>query len=108
MRASLSFILLLPVDHTNSSVASQFWANKALGKINEASILELVVGKIDTDPPLSSGTSKLSAFSSYIGDLHSEALKFDYIARKNLYRKMIMSEPRFRINESSEISTIFE
>lgn len=98
MRASISSILLLSVDHTNSSAASQFWANRALGKRNESSILELVVGKIDADQPLSSGTSRLSAFSSYIGDLHSEALKFDYIARKNQYRKLIMSEPRFRVN----------
>lgn len=107
-QASLPLFLLLPVDHTSSSVASQFWVNKALGKRNEASVLELVVGKIDMDQPINSGTSRLSAFTSYIGSLHSEALKFDYIAKKNVYRKMIMSEPRFRINESSEISTIFE
>ena len=107
-RAGLPWILFLPVNHTNSTAASRFWANKALCRRDEANKLELVVNKIDMDRPISSGTTRLSAFESYIGDLYFEALKYDKLARTNQYRKMIMSEPRFTANDSFDISTNFE
>lgn len=103
----LPSLCFLPVDHTNSTTASRYWANKALTKRNEASTLELVISKIDIDQPLSSGTSRLSGFVPYILDLHSQALKYDYIARRNQYRNMIMSESKFTINDNFDISSVF-
>lgn len=109
LQASLPLSGLLPIQHDNSTTASRYWARKALNKKDEADKLELVLKKLDLDSPLSGGISRSSGFTSYIGDLYSEALRFDFIARKNQYRKMIISEPRFNVNESSEdISSILE
>lgn len=106
--AGLPLSGFLPVDHPNSTTASKYWASKALFKRDEANTLELVINKLDVNQPLSHGTSRLSAFASFIGDLHSEAFKYDSIARKNQYRKMIMSESRLREQENFDISTIFD
>lgn len=107
-KGGFALILFLPVDHTNSTAASRYWAAKSLATRNEARTLELVLQKIDKDQPLSCDTSRLAAFTSYITEIYSEALRYDSIARRNQYRKMIMSEPRFRENESFDISTILD
>lgn len=109
LQASVPLSGILAIEHDNSTTASRCWAKRALIKKEEADKLELVLNKLDVDRPLASGISRSSGFISYIGDLYSEALRFDYIARRNQYRKMIMSEPRFTVNDSSEdISSILE
>lgn len=108
LRSALPISALLPVGHANGSPSSRYCCNKAWAKREEGNSLELVIDKLDNDHPLSSGTSRLSAFSSYIGDLHKEALYYDRLARKHLYRKIVMNESRFRKNEDSEMATNLE
>lgn len=108
LQASVPLSGLLPIVHDNSTGASRYWVRKALNKKEEADKLELVLNKLDRDSPMRDGVSRLSGFTSYIGDLYSEALKFDAVARKNQYRKMIISEPRFNANNSEDITSVLE
>lgn len=107
LQAGIPLSGLLSIDHEHSTRASCYWAKKALAKKNEADKLELVLTKLDIDSPLSGNTSRLSGFTSYIGDLYAEALRFDSIARKNQFRKMITSEPRFN-DRFQGINSVFE
>jgi len=108
LQAGIPLSGLLPIDHEPRTRASSYWAQKALAKKYEADKLELVINKLDIDSPLSSGIStRLSAFTSHIGDLYAEALRYDRIARRNQYRQMITSEPRFNDNFDG-INSVFE
>ena len=99
---------LLAIDHEPRTTASSYWAKKALAKKYEADKLELVINKLDRDSPLTTSiSSRISAFTSYIGDLYAEALKYDHIARKNQYRKMITSEVRFN-DKFNGINSVFD
>lgn len=95
----LGILWVSPLSECNNP-ASQHWAGKALRNQQEIRTISTVIKKLDNEIPHPSGSSRWSAFHTYLLERYKESINFDRIARKNQYRTMILNTPLFTRNDN--------